>query len=122
MKMLVRARRRAIRSVVLALLVIVVATSSAHAITLFRFTGIVTDALGRPLPNASVSDGAKTVKTGSDGRYVLEESSLGVYTLEANRSDTLTRDSDAQTVTVPLDRAVDFAPPSKRLLYRLQSG
>lgn len=115
-------RRRGLVGVAMAVAAIVFSTSTAHAIPLFKFVGIVTDALDRPLANVKVTDGTNApVYTGSDGRYALEESSLSTYTLRASRTDTLARDSERQTVTLPLDRTVDFTPPDKHLLYRVSS-
>lgn len=122
MKLNASARRKTVAAVAVVLAAIVCSTTTAHAIPLFKFVGIVTDALNRPMANVKVTDGTNApVYTGADGRYSLQEESLTTYTLQASRSDTLTRSSERQTVTLPLDRTVDFTPPDKHLLYRLSA-
>jgi len=80
--------------------------------SLFRFKGKVTDQIGRSLPDVTVSDGNNSVKTASDGTYILGETSLGTYTLTASRSDLVSVSRQA-TVTNPKDLVIDFVMPYK---------
>ena len=83
------------------------AAPGASALTLYHFVGTVSDADGRPLAGATVSDGGQTTQTDASGHYSLGESSTGSFTLDASRSDTGLATKQLN-VTVPLDTTVNF--------------
>lgn len=94
----------------------------ATDLDLYRFRGVVQDAVGRPLVGAWVSDGSKSVTTsGPDGRYELPEGDLRSFTLTASRDDLVAAQQTRQ-VLLPVDQTMDFVPPDHHLLYRLDSS
>lgn len=108
--------RNASRRLAVAVAMAVLASAApalAAGVTLFSFSGVVTDVLGRPLVAATVSDGSRSATTDASGAYVLAEDSTGGYVLSASRSDTYVK-SVAVDATLPLDQTVSF-----QLLYRI---
>ncbi len=104
-------------SLVLAALTIfvssIVLAQPAGALDLYKITGHVTDAIGRPLAGVTVRNGGQVTTTNASGDYSLGQSSTGTFTLRASRADL---DTDTKTVTVllPLDTPVNF-----NMLYRI---
>lgn len=72
-----------------------------HAVEIFNVYGRVTDSNGAGIGDVTISNGAQTVKTASDGNYSFSRIFAGTYTLTASK--------DSYTFSSPL--SVSGGPP-----------
>ncbi|MEY2419941.1 MAG: hypothetical protein QOI95_8 [Acidimicrobiaceae bacterium] len=91
----------------------VLESSPAHALTLYTIHGTVTDAIGRPLAGVQVTDQGQNTTTAADGTYSLGESSIGTFRITALKAGLVSQTKQV-TVLAPIATQVDFA-----LLYAL---